>query len=149
MREGGKLSTMNDPHEDIYKALADGHRRRIVSALCHSPMVAGELGKLVGLAPNAVSFHLKLLQSAGLVSAKREGRFLRYCVRSDTLDAWRQDVQHQFSTDGAADRQPRPRPTSPVVQPFDRNRFNPPVNAEPEAMPAAEREEDRLPTELL
>jgi DNA-binding transcriptional ArsR family regulator len=80
---------MDDQHDAIFKALADPHRRRIVAALCNEPMVAGDLGRLVSLAPNAVSFHLRLLQEAGLVTIQRQGRFLWYRVDRDVLDDWR------------------------------------------------------------
>lgn len=80
---------MGDRHDEIFKALADPNRRRIVAALCNEPMIAGDLGRLVSLAPNAVSFHLKLLQEARLVTVQRQGRFLWYRVDRGVLDEWR------------------------------------------------------------
>lgn len=88
---------MSDRHDAIYKALADTHRRRMLASLCERPRVAGELAALVGLAPNAVSFHLKWLKSAGLVSVEREGKFLRYRANAESLDLWREDVHHAFA----------------------------------------------------
>ena len=80
---------MDDRHDEVFKALADPSRRRIVAALCNEPMVAGDLGRLVSLAPNAVSFHLRLLQEAKLVSVQRQGRFLWYRVDREVLEDWR------------------------------------------------------------
>lgn len=40
--------------------------------------VAGELAELLAVVPNTLSFHLKELAAAGLVSSEAEGRFVRY-----------------------------------------------------------------------
>jgi len=157
---------MTDMNDDIFKALADANRRRIVSALCVEPMVAGQLGRLVGLAPNAVSFHLKLLQTAGLVTVRRQGRFLRYQVNADVLTQWREDVASLFSV-GLSSKQRVEHLPVPPVPPFDRDRFatrqpSSPVEVMPAAdvMPMSEIEsaiesdadewtQDKLPTTLL
>lgn len=89
---------MNDKRDDIYKALADGHRRQILALLCQGSRRAGELGRQVGLAPNAVSFHLRWLRSSGLVSVDRDGRFLWYRVEPTTVAAWQTEVRQQFET---------------------------------------------------
>ena len=144
------------PHEDdIFKVLADGHRRRIMKALCAGPMIAGELGRLVGLAPNAVSFHLKGLRSAGLVWVRREGRCLRYHANVEALAEWQAHMQGLFatakvSTPGAA--QARPRRGGPARQ----RRPEEPREELPEEAPepvadtiSADDFNDKLPTELL
>jgi DNA-binding transcriptional ArsR family regulator len=82
--------------DEIFKAMADGSRRRILAALCREPREAGELARLVGLAPNAVSFHLKALKSADLVSVRRDGRFLRYSVAPESVRSWRSHVDDLF-----------------------------------------------------
>jgi DNA-binding transcriptional ArsR family regulator len=87
---------MPDHYDQIFKALSDASRRRILTALCGGPMVAGDLARLVGLAPNAVSFHLKWLRAADLVSIRREGRYLRYHANPDVLADLRTHVQQRF-----------------------------------------------------
>lgn len=83
-------------YDELYKALADEHRREIVTALCEQPVVAGELARRVGLAPNALSFHLKWLRSAGLIGMQRRGRHLWYHLNGAALDTWRQHVNAAF-----------------------------------------------------
>ena len=78
--------------DDLYKALADENRRQIVTTLCDEPVVAGELARRIGLAPNALSFHLKWLRSAGLIGMQRRGRHLWYHLNQATLEAWREHV---------------------------------------------------------
>lgn len=83
-------------YDDLYKALADEHRREIVTALCEQPVVAGDLARRVGLAPNALSFHLKWLRSAGLIDMQRRGRHLWYHLNAPKLSAWQDHVNSSF-----------------------------------------------------
>ena len=65
----------------LFECLASGHRLDIYRLLVqHAPagLVAGEIGSELGLPPTNLSFHLKALTQAGLVSATQEGRFQRY-----------------------------------------------------------------------
>jgi ArsR family transcriptional regulator len=93
---------MGDPQDQVFKALADSSRRQILSALCNKSMVAGELGRLVSLAPNAVSVHLKLLHEAGLVSVRRQGRYIWYQVEPKTLEEWQAHAHGLFANPGNA-----------------------------------------------
>jgi ArsR family transcriptional regulator len=43
------------------------------------------MAEKLGIAAPTLSFHLKELQNAGLVSARREGRFLFYSTRFDRM----------------------------------------------------------------
>ena len=65
----------------LFESLASGVRIDAVRLLVrHEPdgLVAGEMAARLGLAPNALSFHLKALTQATLLSATPEGRFVRY-----------------------------------------------------------------------
>jgi DNA-binding transcriptional ArsR family regulator len=69
-------------------ALAHEHRLRIFRLLVrHAPtgVPAGEIAEHVGISPTSTSFHLKELDHAGLVTATREGRFVRYAVRVEGM----------------------------------------------------------------
>jgi DNA-binding transcriptional ArsR family regulator len=62
-------------------ALAQSSRLRVFRAIVGaSPdgMQPGQLALSLDLPANTLSFHLKELHHAGLVSVQREGRFLRY-----------------------------------------------------------------------
>jgi DNA-binding transcriptional ArsR family regulator len=87
-------------HQDeVFKAMADPHRRHILGELCRQSREAGELARMVGLAPNAVSFHLRALKAADLVSVRREGRFLRYSLEPASVLTWRDHVDRLFPSD--------------------------------------------------
>lgn len=85
-----------DHMDGVFKALADEHRRRIVAALCQEPAEAGSLAGAVGLAPNAVSFHLKALKAADLVTVRRRGRHLVYQLQPETLHGWLEGLAQRF-----------------------------------------------------
>jgi len=46
---------------------------------------AGEIADAVGASPTAASFHLKELDRAGLVTATRDGRYIRYAVKVEGM----------------------------------------------------------------
>ena len=48
---------------------------------------AGEIGERLDLAPSKLSFHLKVLSEAGLVTARRDGRFVVYAAHFDAMNA--------------------------------------------------------------
>jgi len=64
-------------------ALAQETRLRVFRLLVeHGPLglPAGEIGRRLGLPPATLSFHLKELATAGLVSARQQGRFILYAT---------------------------------------------------------------------
>lgn len=50
-------------------------------------LVSGEIAEYLGQQHNSVSFHLKSLQHAGLISVQREGRYQRYRANMSSVKA--------------------------------------------------------------
>jgi ArsR family transcriptional regulator, arsenate/arsenite/antimonite-responsive transcriptional repressor len=50
-------------------------------------MPAGALSDALGVAPTALSFHLKELRFAQLVDSEQQGRYIIYRARFDTMNA--------------------------------------------------------------
>lgn len=48
-------------------------------------MPAGRLGEPLGVASNALTFHLQKLANVGLVTSRRSGQFIIYTAQFDTL----------------------------------------------------------------
>ncbi len=65
----------------LLDSLSSGRRlevfRLLVKRGVHG-MVAGDIAAALGMAPSNLSFHLRALAQAGLVTAASEGRFQRY-----------------------------------------------------------------------
>jgi DNA-binding transcriptional ArsR family regulator len=69
-------------------ALAQEHRLAIFRLLVKegtAGLPAGEIGARIGVSPTSASFHLKELDRAGLIEAKRQGRFIRYAFNAETM----------------------------------------------------------------
>jgi DNA-binding transcriptional ArsR family regulator len=61
--------------DEIFKALANGTRRRLLDALKGAPQTTGSLCEIFeGMDRCTVMQHLKVLESVGLVVVVREGR---------------------------------------------------------------------------
>ncbi|OGV71311.1 MAG: hypothetical protein A3K19_29370 [Lentisphaerae bacterium RIFOXYB12_FULL_65_16] len=62
----------------LAKALADGTRLRVLCALRDRELCVCEIVDLLGLAQSTVSKHMTILHQAGLVDARKEGRWMHY-----------------------------------------------------------------------
>ncbi|MHC6657598.1 ArsR/SmtB family transcription factor [Aeromonas salmonicida] len=65
----------------VFESLSSGIRLDVWRLLVKAGLegrVAGELSSSLYIAPNTLSFHLKAMLHAGLLSVEQEGRFLRY-----------------------------------------------------------------------
>lgn len=65
------------------KALSEPRRCAILDLLRASPMAVVDIAERVDVTQQAVSQHLKVLQQAGLVEARREGTRHIYAVRPE------------------------------------------------------------------
>lgn len=71
--------------EQIFEALGSTARRRILAYISEGPLTAGEIASRFEMSQPAVSKHLAILKSAGLVWTKREGMHVRYGMETETL----------------------------------------------------------------
>jgi DNA-binding transcriptional ArsR family regulator len=74
-----------ETYEQTLAALADPTRRAIFEELRHGPRAVGELAQGLPVSRPAVSQHLKVLEQAGLVRARREGTRRIYRARPEGL----------------------------------------------------------------
>ena len=82
-----KLTTAGLPVEDavqsaceVFQALGNPTRIRIMHALTHEEMSVGDLARALGLSMSALSHQLALLRLLRLVAAREEGRTTFYRV---------------------------------------------------------------------
>src|ERR1700694_682401 len=67
------------------RALADTNRRRILALVRDQPRAVGEIAEQVDMSQQAVSFHLRVLRGAGLVSEHHDRTRHLFVVRTDAL----------------------------------------------------------------
>lgn len=81
-------ATENDGNSAVFKALADVSRRRILDLLRVRPRTTGDLcDRLPDLDRCTVMLHLRVLEFAGLVLVRREGRFRWNHLNIDPIHA--------------------------------------------------------------
>ncbi|CAN5282558.1 hypothetical protein BH20GEM2_BH20GEM2_20880 [soil metagenome] len=69
-----------------FRALADPQRLRILELLRGGERCVCELTDAMDAGQSLLSFHLKTLKDAGLVSDRRQGRWAYYSVEPDVLE---------------------------------------------------------------
>jgi DNA-binding transcriptional ArsR family regulator len=84
---------MEDPLDDIFKALADSSRRRLLDRLqARSGQTLAELCQEMEMTRQAVTKHLALLEAANLVATVRRGReklhYLNPVPIQEIYDRW-------------------------------------------------------------
>lgn len=70
---------------DVFSALADPTRRRLMTWLATRPATATELAQRLPISRQAVVKHLGVLSEARLVTGERKGRDVRYRLDGDRL----------------------------------------------------------------
>ncbi len=70
---------------EIFSALGDPSRLRILAALAQQPLNVGDLCQAVGLSQPAVSHHLRLLRVQRIVQAEKTGKYVVYRLADDHI----------------------------------------------------------------
>ena len=70
---------------DVFHAIADPNRRRILELLRQGEMSAGDIVERFDVTFAAISQHLKILLDADLVGRRTEGRYRVYSVSPEAL----------------------------------------------------------------
>jgi len=96
------VSAPADSREQVFDALADPTRRRMLSVLGErETATATELAAGLPITRQAVAKHLAALAGAGLVEPTREGREVRYRLTPEPLSgamAWMATVGGRWDT---------------------------------------------------
>ncbi len=71
---------------DCLRALAHADRLRLVALLLSEELAVGELAKRLGLQQPTVSGHLRILQSRGMLTCRRDGHRIHYTVATPALN---------------------------------------------------------------
>ncbi len=71
--------------DGLFAALADPTRRAIVARLATGPLTVGEIAAPFDMSLAAVSKHLHVLDHAGIILRRREGRSVRCELQAERL----------------------------------------------------------------
>jgi DNA-binding transcriptional ArsR family regulator len=79
---------------DVFAAVGDPTRRRVLDLLAKGELAAGELAAPFSITRPAVSQHLRILRRAGLVTVRRQGREQIYGLQAKPLRQVYDWVEH-------------------------------------------------------
>ncbi|MCI5617464.1 MAG: autorepressor SdpR family transcription factor [Ruminococcus sp.] len=71
---------------DVWKALADPTRRKILSLLKDKDMNAGEIANEFNMTKPSISNHLNILKQADLVDAEKVGQNVNYSLKTSVFE---------------------------------------------------------------
>jgi ArsR family transcriptional regulator len=75
-----------DASVSLLTAVADPIRWTVLQQLTASESCVCNLQEHIPIAANLLSYHLKVLRDAGLVTTRRRGRWIDYSLADDALD---------------------------------------------------------------
>jgi DNA-binding transcriptional ArsR family regulator len=76
----------NENLNDVFSVLSDPTRRSIIEQLSKGERSVQELADPFDMSLPAISKHLKVLEKAGLVTQRKEGRYRYYSIKPDSMD---------------------------------------------------------------
>lgn len=104
--------------EARFQALSDGNRLRILWRLTDGERCVCELAEALDLGQSLLSFHLKTLREAGLVRARKEGRWMHYRLEPGSLEPLLRFLL-ALEERGPAAGSPEPRDRTPAATAVD------------------------------
>ena len=88
----------------LFHALSDQTRLSILQRLRFGERCVCDLTDALDAAQSRLSFHLKVLKDAGLVTDRREGRWMYYTVNAEALAGLGELVETMASAPSPAER---------------------------------------------
>lgn len=92
---------------NIFKAISDPTRRRILELLRGKPMSAGELGEHFNVSQPTMSAHFSVLRNANLIEGEKAGKQVIYhakmSVLEDALRGFAETVGLHMATNNSPD----------------------------------------------
>lgn len=72
--------------DQIFKALSDKNRRKILEILKEKDMNVTEIGAHFKITGASLSHHLDILKRARLIVSERDGQFIRYSLNTSVFE---------------------------------------------------------------
>jgi len=96
--------TGTDRAVQLFHALSDRTRLSILQRLRLGERCVCDMTDMLDAAQSRLSFHLKVLKDAGLVTDRREGRWMYYTLNQDALSEMAELIEGLASMPSAAER---------------------------------------------
>lgn len=80
-----------------YKAMGDGNRFRILMMLLKRPLCVCELLAVLNIKGGTLSAHLKILNNAGLINKKKDGRWIVYFISTEEIKIFLTKIKNELS----------------------------------------------------
>jgi ArsR family transcriptional regulator len=93
-----------DRMAELFHALSDRTRLSILQRLRLSERCVCDMTDALDTGQSRLSFHLKVLKDAGLVTDRREGRWMYYSLNRDMIDEARELIEWLGSAPSALER---------------------------------------------
>ena len=84
-------------HARIFKAMSDENRLRIVDLLKEKERTASDLLDLMDFGQSTLSHHMKILMNAGVVSARRQGKWVIYSIDPGAMDRMQEWIRRYIA----------------------------------------------------
>jgi DNA-binding transcriptional ArsR family regulator len=81
-----RTTSTSGASDAVLRALADPHRRQILRLVQHDALPAGKIAANFNLTQQAVSQHISVLKTAGLLTERREGTRRLYKLQRESLE---------------------------------------------------------------
>jgi ArsR family transcriptional regulator len=88
---------------EVFKALSDPSRRKILQLLGRGEMTAGELAEHFDVSKPSMSHHFSVLKDAELVTTRREGQQIYYALNTTVLQDVLARIWDLFGVEPKAD----------------------------------------------
>src|SRR5215207_659221 len=99
-----QLKPDTDRAASLFHALSDGTRLSILQRLRFGERCVCDLTDALDAAQSRLSFHLKVLKDAGLVTDRREGRWMYYTLNTESLAEVSEVIEYLVREPTAAER---------------------------------------------
>lgn len=76
-----------DQYQDVFKALGDSTRIQMMAMVAGTDELAcTTLEERLPVSKSTISYHVRILRAAGLITVRKDGRYYHYQARRDVLD---------------------------------------------------------------
>lgn len=83
---------------EMFKQLSDPTRMRIFIILCHTEICVLNLASVMNMSSPAVSHHLRMLKTSGLITSRRVGKQVLYTIAdNDKANALHEAIEKMLN----------------------------------------------------